>query len=164
MEGGSAPFRFTVSKTPNLTEYGMISVTPPHFQSCSENRTNRTGCFAAPPVRKWGARELHLHSRQLHRQNKRAKARVVECSEGEDSTRALARLLAQRIKILNANSDAAVYDSILFRKTNKLIRGQAASRKETKIRRKPKRLWRPGRLDVADDRGVPPSCSLPGSA
>jgi hypothetical protein len=44
--------------------------------------------------------ERHPHSRHLSANIKRAKARVVECPEGEDSTRALAGLLAQRTAIL----------------------------------------------------------------
>ena len=52
---------------------------------------------------------------------KRAKARVVECSEGEDSTRALAGLLAQRADIVKGISHAVIYDSVLFRKPNKCV-------------------------------------------
>jgi hypothetical protein len=71
----------------------------------------------ARPLRRVDAGERALNSGQI----KRAKARVVECSEGEDSTRALAGLLAQRTDILVANSHAAIYDDLLFRKTNKAV-------------------------------------------
>jgi hypothetical protein len=71
-----------------------------NLHSCSENRTSRGRLFRAGPIRKANAGELHLYSRRLSDNIKRAKARVVECSEGEDSTRALAGLLAQRTAIL----------------------------------------------------------------
>jgi hypothetical protein len=64
-------------------------------------KPNKSGeAFSSRSYPKFNGGELHLYSRYLSDNIKRAKARVVECSEGEDSTRALAGLLAQRTAIL----------------------------------------------------------------
>jgi hypothetical protein len=45
----------------------------------------------------------------------------VECSEGEDSTRALAGLLAQRNGMLMAEGQTLTFRGILFRKPNRVL-------------------------------------------
>jgi hypothetical protein len=67
-----------------------------------------------------GSRALVDPSRNARKDNKKAKARVVECSEGEDSTRALAGLLAQRMTIVDIHPGKTWQSQPAFRKANNL--------------------------------------------
>jgi hypothetical protein len=67
-------------------EYGFGWIKSRNMRSCSENRTNHEEPLLNRDISEADTAEADSNSGP----NKMAKARVVECPEGEDSTRALA--------------------------------------------------------------------------